>query len=85
MRLCGGQVVAEWWIYENWTAEPGGKAIVHNGRCSFCKHGKGIHRDASDRNGRWHGPFENRELAYVPAKQLNRARTDFCSFCVRHT
>jgi len=75
--------LGEWWIYENWTAEPGGKAIIHNGNCSFCNHGQGIHKGASDRNGRWHGPFKNRKAADNRAKQLNRERTDFCSFCAR--
>lgn len=71
-----------WWVYENWTAEQGGKAIIHDGNCSFCREGKGIHKEDSGRNGKWHGPFENREDAYFQAKKMNRSRTTFCSFCV---
>lgn len=71
----------DWWIYENWTAEPGGKAIVHNGKCSFCNHGKGIHPHASDRNGKWLGPFSTKENAFIRASKLGRARVDYCSRC----
>jgi len=80
-----GEILSDWWIYENWTVERGGKAIIHNAGCSFCRDGKGIHRDSSDRNGRWLGPFASREAAYGRAKQLNRARTDFCKFCANLT
>jgi hypothetical protein len=71
-----------WWVYENWTVVRGGKARVHSGRCGFCRDGKGIHKDTSGRNGKWHGPFESREIAFRYAKTLNRARTDFCNYCV---
>ena len=74
-----------WWIYENWTAERGGKAIVHKGACVFCKDGQGIHNEDSDRNGKWHGPFDAKEAAYSYARQLDRARTGFCSFCNKAT
>ncbi|MCJ7423885.1 hypothetical protein MUP01_06405 [Candidatus Bathyarchaeota archaeon] len=70
-----------WWVYENWTVVRGGKAIVHNGRCSFCRDGKGIHKEDSGKNGKWHGSFESRETAFEYAKALNRARTDFCNYC----
>ncbi len=45
-----------YWIYENWTAE--NKAKLHEGSCSFCNEGLGIHDDKEEgMNGRWHGPF----------------------------
>lgn len=74
-----------WWIYENWTVERGGKTIVHEGACAFCKEGRGIHKEDSGRNGKWHGPFDTKEAAYSYARQLGRARTDFCSFCSKAT
>jgi len=70
-----------WWVYENWRAETGGKARVHNGSCSFCRDGKGFQSQDSGMNGKWHGPFETREIAYAHAKKLRRAKTDFCSRC----
>jgi len=73
--------MGQWWIYENWTAELGGKAIVHSERRSFCNYGKGIHPHASDCNGRWLGPFPSRESAFAKANQLGRARVDYCSRC----
>jgi RPA family protein len=33
-----------WWVYENWTAKRGGKAIVHKGICTFCREGRGVQR-----------------------------------------
>lgn len=72
-----------WWVYENWRATTGGKAIVHTGNCSFCREGKGIQRQDSGRNGEWHGPFTTREEAYECAKRCNRAVTDFCTFCAK--
>ena len=47
-------------VYKNWTHE---RAIVHRADCGYCNDGRGIHTDASRRNGRWHGPFSDSSLA----------------------
>jgi len=75
------EVVSEWWIYENWTAVPGGKAIVHHARCSWCNQGRGIHPDASDRYGRWLGPYYTKGVALDEARQLGRRETRVCMRC----
>ena len=78
--------MSDWWVYENWRAVPGGEAIVHNGNCSWCNHGRGIHwkrRKASDENGRWHGPYHTENDALAQAKRLRRRETRFCKYC-RH-
>jgi len=56
------------YVYENWQAE-GHKAIVHRAQCSYCNNGRGIHPGASDRHGRWHGPFDSVQEALAAARR----------------
>lgn len=56
-------------IYENWVAEK--KAVIHEGNCKFCNHGKGCHENIlGNRNGKWHGPFESFSKTEEVAKFL---------------
>jgi len=71
------------WVYENWTVEAGGKAIIHRGDCPFCNHGRGIHPNSSDRNGTWHGQFSTENDAMTYARGLNRRTVSRCRFCNR--
>lgn len=66
------------WVYENWTHE---KAIVHNGDCSYCNDGRGIHGKSSDKNGEWHGPFTDRDAAFQRAKATKRDDVRSCKAC----
>lgn len=56
--------MAIYYVYENWTVS---RARIHFASCAYCNDGKGVHPDAGDRNGQWHGPFlsfhEAREAA----------------------
>ncbi len=54
-------------VYENWQAE-GHKVRVHRGSCPSCNYGKGIHPQASEEHGRWHGPFDTLNDALASAK-----------------
>ncbi len=67
-----------YYVYENWTHK---KAVVHAGNCSFCNAGQGIHPAASNRNGRWHGPFEDKEAALQAAQETRRVIVRTCTFC----
>lgn len=69
-----------WWVYENWRAVKGGKARVHKGSCGYCNEGHGFRQD-SGKNGKWHGPFEDKDTAFEYAKTLRRQITDICSRC----
>ena len=79
-----GERMSDWWIYENWRAVPGGEAIVHNGSCPWCNHGRGIHwkrLKTSDENGRWHGPYPTKNEALAQAQRLRRRETRSCKYC----
>jgi hypothetical protein len=62
-----------YWIYENWTADD--KAVIHNGACGFCNHGKGSSKPHphGNKNGKWHGPFNTIAAAERVAKATKRA------------
>lgn len=68
----------EYYVYENWTAET--KARIHLAECRWCNHGRGIHPEASRRNGRWHGPFANFNAARGAARQTGRP-VSMCMHC----
>lgn len=55
---------------------------MHNGNCPFCKHGQGIHPGASDRNGRWHGPFTDPKTAYAKAYEVRGGNARYCKKCL---
>ncbi|MDD3183485.1 MAG: hypothetical protein PHD48_11885 [Alphaproteobacteria bacterium] len=66
------------WVYENWTHK---KAIVHKSDCSYCNGGRGVHSERSDKNGKWHGPFPDREAAFKYARTTNREDIRACNVC----
>jgi len=68
----------EYYFYFNWTAKRGKKAIIHRGDCPFCNYGRGIHKNKTDKHGRWSDLYPSKQLAYEAVKKLNPARLDFC-------
>jgi len=67
-----GRQGSGFYVYENWTAEQ--KAVIHIGHCGYCNEGKGCHENPlENRNGRWHGPFNNLEEAKEEAKRTGRS------------
>jgi len=71
----------KFYVYHNWTAERGGKAIIHRGSCSFCSDGQGVHKTGPTRNGKWLGPFEDKNAALAKARDTEAARVDSCKKC----
>lgn len=69
----------QYWVYENWTHE---KAMIHEGRCSYCNDGRGIHGGSGNRNGRWHGPFGSRNEAERKAAATGRQLVRACKSCL---
>lgn len=51
-----------YYIYENWQAGPH-KAVIHNGICAFCNHGKGRAGGYDPAHAKWHGEFNSLESA----------------------
>lgn len=68
----------DYYVYENWAAEP--KARIHFAECRWCNRGRGIHSQASERNGRWHGPFASMANACNAARQTGRP-VSLCRHC----
>jgi F-type H+/Na+-transporting ATPase subunit beta len=68
-----------YYFYENWVAE-GHKARIHIAECSFCKVGKGIHPNASVRNGKWHGPYSSYQAVFAAVIETGRHISQ-CKFC----
>lgn len=69
----------EYWVYENWTHN---KAIIHQGDCSYCNNGKGMHAGSTNRNGQWLGPFNTTVQANKVAKSTERDEVRPCQNCV---
>jgi F-type H+-transporting ATPase subunit beta len=67
----------DYYVYENWTHK---RARIHKGDCSHCNRGRGTHAGSSERNGRWHGPY-NRAEAFRLAQRLRQDDTAPCSVC----
>lgn len=72
-----GRTTSMFYVYENWTVE---KARVHRAECPFCNDGRGMHPGASNRNGRWHGPFASRQQAAHVAQKTGRPVSS-CGHC----
>lgn len=70
--------VQEYFVYENWTLKRG---RVHRAQCAQCNHGKGKHETDSGRNGKWHGPYRDRALAFKKAESLRHPDMKACGFC----
>lgn len=47
----------------------------------MCNFGKGMHVSDSGRNGKWLGPFEDREKAFKLASSLRRQDMRGCAKC----
>ena len=71
--------MGEYWIYEN-TAHDW--ARVHKGSCKRCNHGNGMHPGSSNKSGRWHGPYADRDEAFQNAIALGRDTIRGCNVCV---
>ncbi len=67
-----------YYVYENWTRNRG---RIHRADCSACNNGAGIHEQDSGSNGKWHGPFADRDKAYRVAQSLDRAEMRPCLRC----
>jgi uncharacterized Fe-S cluster-containing radical SAM superfamily protein len=68
----------EYWVYENWTHD---FAKVHISTCSYCNAGRGMHAGSTNANGKWHGPYDDRERAFVVAKNTGRQDVRGCKPC----
>ncbi len=67
-----------YYVYENWRAK-GHYFKVHRAECGSCNGGQGVHPDAGQQNGTWHGPFASLDEAVAQA----RAKTGDVSACQR--
>jgi len=67
-----------YFIYENWTRDRG---RIHHAECRMCNDGRGTQATDSGRNGKWHGPYADRELAFKFAAGMNRADMKACAIC----
>src|SRR5271166_1732864 len=67
-----------YFVYENWRRNRG---RIHLAQCSMCKEGRGTKATDSGRNGKWHGPFYDRDQAFKAATRLNRADMQSCGIC----
>jgi hypothetical protein len=70
--------MARYWVYENWTNR---RVRVHRGECGHCKDGHGCQIEDPGRNGKWHGPFNDRSEVFDVAKRLARLDTKSCAVC----
>ena len=68
----------EYWDYENWTRQ---RARIHQGNCRYCNYGRGWQPKDSGRNGKWHGPFETRQLAFNHMKAMAYRDMSDCAVC----
>lgn len=71
----------KYWVYNNWTVEQGGKAIIHRASCPFCMSGKGLNRTGPTTNGKWYGPFRNKQDALSKANDTGAKRVACCKHC----
>ena len=72
-----------YWIYENWTVVKGGRTTIHIGECVFCNDGRGVNKiKEPEKNGKWHGPFDNYEEAQKRAEELRGSMRN-CNKCIK--
>ncbi len=67
-----------YFVYENWTRD---RARIHRAQCSHCNNGQGTQPSDSGRNCKWHGPIEDRDVAFLLAAKLRREDTKACGTC----
>lgn len=66
------------YVYENWTLD---RARLHRAECGHCNDGRGTQASDSGKNGRWHGPYDDRNLALRVMTRLKRADSKTCGNC----
>ena len=57
------------YVYENFVHD---YTKLHDGRCSYCNDGRGLHPDRTDENSVWHGPFDSFSAALAAARATGR-------------
>lgn len=67
-----------YYVYQNWTRKRG---RIHNAECSHCNHGKGSQSSDSGKNGKWHGPYDDRALAFKKAGSFGYPDMRACEIC----
>ena len=65
-------------IYENWTHK---RACLHRAEFCFCRNGERTQTSSSRQNGRWLGPFSQREEAVTKMRGLDRVDTKLYGTC----
>ncbi len=70
--------MSDYWVYENWTVK---RARVHLAECGNCNHGRGKQQADSGRNGRWYGPFVDRDAAFRRMEQTRQPDRRACGYC----
>lgn len=73
------QGVSGFYVYENWTNK---RARLHRAECSFCNGGRGSQAGTGDKNGEWHGPFADVELARSKIATLDYTDKGDCRTCL---
>lgn len=71
-------ITMKFFVYENWVRDRG---RIHKAECSFCNFGQGRDGKWSNRSGKWHGPFDNRDEAFNAANLLGRREMAPCAVC----
>ena len=71
------RTATNYWVYEN---RPTNRSTMHLSICSYCNEGRGVRPSSSQRNGKWHGPFQSFEAANQTAAGLARPLRR-CSHC----
>ena len=74
----GAVFMSEYWVYENWTVK---RARVHLAGCGNCNHGRGKQQTDSGRNGRWYGPFADRDAAFRRMEHTSQPDRRACGYC----
>ena len=69
-----------YYVYENWRAD-GHKAKIHLATCPYCNDGKGIHPGSSNKNGQWHGPYNDFQFASDKAQRVG-TNVSVCKHCL---
>lgn len=72
-------LTVSYWVYDNRVHK---YAKVHRADCTFCDHGRGLHRRGSKAvAGQWLGPFQTAAQALRAAEGTGRS-PETCSVCV---
>ena len=59
------------------------KAIIHDGSCGYCNHGRGKAGGYDPSHTKWHGPYETLEKAHAARAALSGVvGRKCCSMCL---